>query len=148
VNVSKDVYDDYTEENNVYLPAEWLADEGIDPERVVAPENREGAAAVVDRTADHARTFLGDAQTYLETMPLVNGNTFAAWGVPFLLAVGTLRELARSPQDAVTERGVKVSREEVFAVVSAARSDGRDSLGELREAIARKPFHRIASSAD
>jgi len=28
VNVSKDVYDDYTEENNVYLPAEWLADEG------------------------------------------------------------------------------------------------------------------------
>jgi len=40
VNVSKDVYDDYTEENNVYLPAEWLADEGIDQDAVVDPDNR------------------------------------------------------------------------------------------------------------
>ena len=44
VNVSKDVYDDYTEENNVYLPAEWLEAEGVDQERVVHPENRESSA--------------------------------------------------------------------------------------------------------
>ncbi|TKX52156.1 farnesyl-diphosphate farnesyltransferase, partial [Halorubrum sp. SS7] len=69
VNVSKDVYDDYTEENNVYLPAEWLEAEGVDQERVVHPENRESSARVVDRTADYARSFLDDAQAYLETMP-------------------------------------------------------------------------------
>ncbi|MGM0447232.1 MAG: phytoene/squalene synthase family protein [Methanobacteriota archaeon] len=148
VNVSKDVYDDYTEENNVYLPAEWLEAEGVDQERVVHPENRESSARVVGRTADYARSFLDDAQAYLETMPLSNGNTMEAWTVPYLLAVGTLRELGSRPEDALTETGVKVSRQEVFAVMSAASGVGRDSLAELRQTIARTPFHRAVGSAD
>ncbi|OTF01174.1 phytoene/squalene synthase family protein [Halorubrum sp. SD612] len=148
VNVSKDVYDDYTEENNVYLPAEWLEAEGVDQERVVHPENRESSARVVGRTADYARSFLDDAQAYLETMPLSNGNTMEAWTVPYLLAVGTLRELGARPEDALTETGVKVSRQEVFAVMSAASGVGRDSLAELRQTIARTPFHRAVGSAD
>ena len=148
VNVSKDVYDDYTEENNVYLPAEWLEAEGVEQERVVHPENREPSARVVDRTADYARSFLDDAQAYLETMPLSNGNTMEAWTVPYLLAVGTLRELGSRPEDALTETGVKVSRQEVFAVMSAASDVGRESLAELRQTIARTPFHRAVGSAD
>ena len=148
VNVSKDVYDDYTEENNVYLPAEWLEAEGVEQERVVHPENRESSARVVGRTADYARSFLDDAQAYLETMPLSNGNTMEAWTVPYLLAVGTLRELGSRPEDALTETGVKVSRQEVFAVMSAASDVGRESLAELRQTIARTPFHRAVGSAD
>jgi len=148
VNISKDVYDDYTEENNVYLPAEWLEAEGIDQEAVVDPENREAAAEVVSRTATHAQSFLGDAEGYLKAMPLRHGNTMAAWGVPFLLAVGTLRELTDRPEDALTERGVKISRQEVFAVMDAMRTGGKDSLSELREAIARQPYHRVVANAD
>lgn len=148
VNVSKDVYDDYTEENNVYLPADWLAAEGVEQGRVVEPENRENSAAVVERTADYARSFLDDAQTYLETMPLSHGNTAAAWGVPFLLAVGTLREVASRPEDAVTDADVKVSRQEVFAVIAEMTDGSRQSLAQLREAIARGPYHREISSAD
>ncbi|MES3162079.1 MAG: phytoene/squalene synthase family protein [Halorubrum sp.] len=148
VNVSKDVYDDYTEENNVYLPAEWLEAEGVDQESVIDPENRESSARVVGRTAKYARSFLDDAQAYLETMPLSNGNTMEAWTVPYLLAVGTLRELGSRPEDALTEKGVKVSREEVFAVMTAASDAGRDSLAELRETIARTPFHRAIEPAN
>lgn len=148
VNISKDVYDDYTEENNVYLPANWLADEGLSQEEIVAPQNRDRAATVVRRTADHARSFLDDAETYLEEMPLTEGNTVAAWGIPFLLAVGTLRELAARPEDALTERGVKISRQEVFAVVATMSTGGREPLTELREAIAAKPFHRAATRVD
>jgi len=148
VNISKDVYDDYTEENNVYLPAEWLADEGIDQEAVVDPDNREDAAAVVSRTVSHARSFLDDAEGYLQAMPLRHGNTLAAWGVPFLLAVGTLRELAARPEDALTERGVKISRQEVGAVMSAMHGDGGESLSDLRERIAHQPYHRAVSNAD
>ncbi|XVH31124.1 phytoene/squalene synthase family protein [Haloferacaceae archaeon DSL9] len=147
VNISKDVYDDYTEENNVYLPADWLAAEGVSQESIVDPKHRDDAAAVVDRTASHARTFLDDAEAYLHAMPLTNGNTLAAWGIPFLLAVGTLRELAARPEDALTERGVKISRQEVFAVVSAM-SGNVESLSELRRTIARQPYHRVASHAD
>ncbi len=148
VKISKDVYDDYTEENNVYLPAEWLDEEGVDQEAVVDPENRDGAASVVSRTVGHARSFLDDAERYLQAMPLRHGNTMAAWGVPFLLAVGTLRELRNRPEDALTDRGVKISRQEVGAVMTAMHGDGGDSLAELRELIARQPYHRATADAD
>ena len=148
VNISKDVYDDYEGENNVYLPADWLDDEGVPQEEVTADEHATGAARVVRRTAGHARTFLDDAQTYLETVPTTDGNTLAAWAIPFLLAVGTLRELSASPERAVDGRGVKVSRQEVFAVVAAMSEHGKESLPELRSTIARKPFHRAPSAAD
>lgn len=148
VNVSKDVYDDYTKENNIYLPAEWLAAEGVDQESVVDPEHRDSAARVVGRTAEYARSFLDDAQAYLESMPLTHGNTMEAWTVPYLLAVGTLRELRSRPEDALTEAGVKVSRQEVFAVMAVAGDVSRESLAELRETIARTPYHRAAEPAD
>ena len=148
VNISKDVYDDYTEENNVYLPAEWLAEEGVTQDDVVDPDNRAAAASVVSRTVSHARSFLDDAERYLQAMPLRHGNTMAAWGVPFLLAVGTLRELRNRPEDALTDRGVKISRQEVGAVMSAMHGEGGESLAELRELIARQPYHRATADAD
>ena len=147
-NVSKDVYDDYVDENNVYLPGEWLEAEGVPQEEVVEPQHRVAAARVVQRTADHARGFLDDAQTYLESMPLVHGNTLEAWSVPFLLAVGTLRELGARPEDALTERGVKISREEVFAVTHAASTTGREALADLRETISREPYEGVEQHAD
>lgn len=148
VNISKDVYDDYTEENNVYLPAEWLAEEGIEQDAVVDPANRDDAATVVSRTVSHARSFLDDAERYLQAMPLRHGNTMAAWGVPFLLAVGTLRELRDRPEDALTDRGVKISRQEVGAVMTAMHGEGEDSLRELRELITAQPYHTAISNAD
>ncbi|MFB6221778.1 MAG: phytoene/squalene synthase family protein [Halolamina sp.] len=148
VNVSKDVYDDYEHENNVYLPDEWLDAEGVDQDEVLDPDQQQGVAAVVRRTTDLARTYVDGAQTYLQHVPLRDGNTLEAWAVPFLLAVGTLRELQETPEDALTGAGVKVSREEVFAVVSAMSARGRESLPTLRERIAAKPFHRSAPGAD
>jgi farnesyl-diphosphate farnesyltransferase len=149
VNIAKDVRDDYEEENNVYLPAEWLEEEGISQDEVLAPENASGTAAVVERTADHATDFLDDAQTYLETVPLTDGNTLAAWAIPFLLAVGTLRELLARPEDAVSSTGVKITRQEVFAVVGAMTSNaGRESLADLKELIYRQPYHLARTSAD
>lgn len=143
VNIAKDVYDDYAEENNIYLPAEWLDEEGVPQDGVLDAEHGPGTARVVHRTADHARTFLDDAQAYLEHVPTTDGNTLAAWAIPFLLAVGTLRELIDRPEDALTDRGVKVSRQEVFAVVAAMTgSGGSDSLAELRRRIFTQPFHR------
>ncbi|MGM0590764.1 MAG: phytoene/squalene synthase family protein [Halobacteriota archaeon] len=148
VNIAKDVYDDYTVENNVYLPAEWLEAEGVPQDGVVDPDNASGAARVVRRTATLARSFVDDAQTYLETVPTSEGNTIEAWAIPFLLAVGTLRELLARPEDALSDHGVKVSRQEVFAVVSTMTTTGRESLPELREAIVSQPYHRTLTRAD
>ncbi len=144
VNIAKDVHDDYTEEHNVYLPASWLTDEGVPQDAVVEEKHRDSVAAVVDRTASHARSFLDEAEQYLQAMPLRHGNTLAAWGVPFLLAVGTLRELTDSPAAAVTERDLKVSRQEVFAVVEAMHGADREAIPKFRSIIAREPFHTAA----
>jgi farnesyl-diphosphate farnesyltransferase len=149
VNISKDVYDDYTSENNVYLPAEWLAEEGVPQEEVLADRHERSVTAVVRRTATLAGSFVDDAQTYLETVPLRDGNTLAAWAIPFLLAVGTIRELLTHPEDALSPTGVKVSRQEVFAVVSTMTSGAdRESLDELREDISRRPYHLASTKAD
>ncbi|QCC48016.1 phytoene/squalene synthase family protein [Halobellus limi] len=149
VNISKDVYDDYTAEDNVYLPAEWLRDAGVPQEEIIEDEHEENAASVVRRTAEFAGSFLDDAQTYLETVPLRDGNTLEAWAIPFLLAVGTLRELLSRPEDALSAKGVKISRQEVLAVVTEMRDGGsRDSLEELRREVAAGPYHASPSNAD
>ena len=149
VNISKDVYDDYTAEDNVYLPAEWLHGEDVPQDAVIDDAHESGAASVVRRTAAFAGSFLDDAQTYLEAVPLRDGNTLAAWAIPFLLAVGTLRELLARPEDALSSTGVKISRQEVLAVVAEMRDDGsRESLDELRREIAAGPYHRAVSTSD
>lgn len=142
VNISKDVYDDLRTENNVYLPASWLGDVGVTQEGVCDDSNASEAATVVRRTADHARTFLDDAQAYLEHVPRTGGNRLAAWAIPYLLAVGTLRELSSRPEDALSERGVKMSRREVTAIVTEVV--GVTDVGtveDMRRTIDRGPYY-------
>lgn len=147
VNISKDVYDDVREENNVYLPANWLESEGVPQEAVCADENVAESATVVRRTADHARTFLDDAQRYLQSVPQIDGNRLAAWAIPYLLAVGTLRELSARPEDALSEKGVKISRQEVHAIVNRTLGEtDPEALPELRRAIDSQPFHQAYQS--
>ena len=140
VNVAKDVGSDFAEEDSVYLPGEWLEDAGVAAETIDAPENVGAVASVVRRLTDHAAGYLDGAQAWLEVMPETRGNTLSAWGVPFLLAAATIRELRVRPEDAVTGDGVKVSREEVHAAIDAFRGED-PSLGRLRRRILKRPLH-------
>lgn len=137
VNVAKDVRPDYEEENNVYLPQQWLDDHDLAPEDVADPEHAGRVASVVERVTDRARGYVADAQRWLEVMPTSQGNTLAAWAVPFLLAVGTMRELGNRPADVVREGDVKVDREEVHAVIGLVADDfDRSAIDSVRERIA------------
>ena len=144
VNVAKDVQDDYTEENNVYIPQEWLDEEELDPEQLCDPDHAPRVAAVVERVTDRAAGYLDDAQQYLEVLPETRGNTLAAWAIPYLLAVGTIRELRTRPEDVVVEGDVKVPREEVFALIARFES-GVDhaAIGDLRRQMERQPLHQV-----
>lgn len=146
VNIAKDVRADYLEEDNVYLPADWLTEEDVDQDAVLESENEDSVSRVIERVVDTARGYLDDGQAYLEAMPLHSGNTLAAWTVPYLLSVGTLRELERRPEDALTEGGVKVSREEVFSVLETTATMSREEIPTLREAIRRQPLHESSTS--
>ncbi len=142
VNVAKDVAVDYDEENNVYLPEEWLAEAGTSAEDIGAGRSVDALASVVTRLTDHAATYLDGAQAWLEAMPEYRGNTLSAWAIPYLLAVGTIRELQQQPVDVIEDGGVKIDREEVYAVISEFDDpvDAAD-LGQLRDKIRERPLH-------
>ena len=142
VNVAKDVSDDFREENNVYLPAAWLSEYGVSPANVTEPENHTAVAGVIQRVTRHARGYMDDAQRYLEALPESRGNTVEAWAIPFLLAVGTSRELLERPEDVIEEGGVKVSRAEVMGLIQLFKSDEieRERIGELRSQLEDEPF--------
>jgi farnesyl-diphosphate farnesyltransferase len=141
VNVAKDVAVDYEEENNVYLPEAWLNDAGVTAADIGAGRSVDALASVVKRVTDHATGYLDGAQAWLEAMPERRGNTLAAWAVPYLLAVGTIRELMARPRDVISEGGVKISREEVHAVIGQfATGAGAEDVGRLREQIAERPL--------
>ena len=140
-NISKDAYDDYTEENNIYLPAEWLAEEDVPQDRLLDTEHRESAAVVVERVADRARTYIDEALTYIETLPRDEDDLAAACGLTYLLAIGTLREVSETPQEALTPGDVKVSRSEVFAVMEALfDGSAQDRVADIKNEIAAEPF--------
>jgi farnesyl-diphosphate farnesyltransferase len=54
VNIAKDVRRDDETENNVYLPGEWLAEEGLTHDTVGDPAHAEALARVVERVVDRA----------------------------------------------------------------------------------------------
>ncbi|MFC3957364.1 phytoene/squalene synthase family protein [Halovivax cerinus] len=142
VNIAKDVQTDYHEENNVYLPAEWLAEEDVAPEAVTDDHNRGAVTTVIRRVVGRAEEYVDDAHRYLETVPQHRGNTLSAWAIPYLLAVGTLRELRERPEDVLQEGNVKISRAEVYALIQQFERDVSPSgLADLRLEMASKPLH-------
>ncbi len=146
VNVAKDVSADYDEEDNVYLPATWLREEGLTAEEVAQPERAADVARVVERVTDHAAGYLDDAQAYLEALPETDGNTLAAWAIPYLLAVATIRELRERPADVVTEGTVKVPRAEVTTLVARfGQGVDREELSGLRADMTERPLHQSNS---
>ncbi|MDT3436642.1 phytoene/squalene synthase family protein [Haloarcula sp. 1CSR25-25] len=142
VNVAKDAATDMEEENNVYLPLELLHEQGLDHSDVSDTDNVESLVPVIEQVTERAESYLDDAQAWLEAMPETRGNTLSAWAIPFLLAVGTIRELRERPADVIEQGNVKISREEVHSVTQQFVGDGDPSIGELRAKIRRQPLHQ------
>lgn len=140
VNISKDVHGDYESEGSVFLPRTWLADHGVPQEEVLAPTHRAGAREVVTRVADRARSHLDAAGEWIDRLDAERGADTAAWALPYLLAVATLRELDADVDRTFTDRPVKVSREEVMALIEACTAEDPD-LDALRRRVAEGPFH-------
>lgn len=92
-NISRDIVEDAAAGRR-YLPAAWLADEGIEPEHVAAESNRTALAAVARRMLDLADAYYDSASCGLGALPLR-----AAW------AVGAARSVYRDIGGLVRQRG-------------------------------------------
>jgi len=131
VNVTKDIATDYEEENNVYVPEALLAEHDLEQEDIGDASQSDAFAPVVRELVSTAEQHLEDARTWLDAAPDRRGNTFSACALPFLLAVGTLRELRARPADVIRNGDVKVNRNEVFAVIGALNGDDTPSVETL-----------------
>jgi farnesyl-diphosphate farnesyltransferase len=129
------------EENNVYLPLELLEEQGLDHSDVGDLDNVNSLVPVIERVTARAEGYLDGAQTWLEAMPETRGNTLSAWGIPFLLAVGTIRELRERPADVIEQGNVKITRDEVHAVCQQFIGDSAPPIGDLRARIREQPLH-------
>jgi len=118
VNVAKDVHTDYHEEDNIYIPREWLG-EDVPQDRLLADEHRDGTRRALRRVIGHARSFRADAHEYLERCARSAQLSLAPFGLPYLLALATLRELEGNLDDVLSGATVKVSREEVHELMTA-----------------------------
>ncbi|MWG34013.1 phytoene/squalene synthase family protein [Halomarina oriensis] len=118
VNVAKDVHTDYHEEDNIYVPREWLG-EDVPQDRLLADEHRDGTRRALRRVIGHARSFRADAHEYLERCARTAQLSLAPFGLPYLLALATLRELEGNLDDVLSGTSVKVSREEVHELMTA-----------------------------
>jgi len=141
VNVAKDAATDLEEENNVYYPLELLREQGLDHGDVGDETNVDALVPVIERITERAESYLDGAQTWLEAMPKTRGNTLSAWAIPFLLAVGTIRELRERPADVIKQGNVKIDRQEVHAVCQQFADGAEPSLDDLRAKIERRPLH-------
>lgn len=135
VNIIKDVHDDYEDENNIYVPSELLDDYGIEQDKLLDSSNIEDTEEVMKELISEARGYVKDARSYVTGVTEDNRSNLTSWAIPYLLSIATLRELEHNVSEALTEGGVKMSREEVFSIISSLEDADVDEFKELEDRI-------------
>lgn len=142
VNVTKDIATDYEQENNVYVPEELLAKHDLEEADIADTSRSDAFVPVVRELVSQAEQHIEAARAWLAATPEHRGNTHSACALPFLLAVGTLRELKSRPAAVIEAGDVKVSRNEVFAIIGALESEETPSIEALQAEIQAGPYGR------
>jgi len=86
-NIARDIGED-DEGGRCYLPQAWLAEAGIDPDRLMAPEHRPALVEIARRLADRAARYEASARVGAAALPFRS-----AWAV--LAAAGIYGAIAR-----------------------------------------------------
>lgn len=115
VNIIKDVYNDYYDEGNIYIPQSLLVKHGSSRERMF--EDKEGTLGAIDDLIRHADSKLEEARNYIELLPVEAEDARHFTIIPYLLAVSTLREAGSRKEELLSSSSVKVGRSEVVAIL-------------------------------
>lgn len=116
-NIARDIVPD-ARVGRIYLPADWLAEEGIARDAVAAPENRDRVARLAHRLVAAAEPYYASARIGIDALP-----RRSAWAVA--TALGVYREIGMR----VVAAGPKAWDERV----STSKSD---KLGHVARAAA------------
>jgi len=92
-NIARDIVDD-AQAGRCYLPATWLAEEGLTTENLASPEHRQALSRVARRLVQHAEPYYHSATAGLSGLPLRS-----AW------AIATAKQVYRKIGMKVDEAG-------------------------------------------
>jgi phytoene synthase len=115
-NIARDVGED-ARRGRVYLPSDWLADAGVDRERLLAsPALTDGLRSVVARLLDEAETLYKRADAGIAHLPADCRTAIRAARLVYSEIGGTIR---RAGFDSVSRRAVVPKRRKLWLLLRA-----------------------------
>ncbi len=135
-NVLRDVPADLRA-GRCYLPADWLADEGLAPADLLDPANSDRARPVLARALRVALDRFADAEAYCLAIPrrCVRLRLAVLW--PALMGLATLALIARNPRWLDPDRPSKVTRAWVYRTMALSL------IAVHSNTALRRWFHRL-----
>ena len=142
VNITKDIYGDFEEENNVYVPADVLEKYSVEQDELLEDKNIHKTSEVLDELIEETRDFVGGARRFVEIVSEGDEENLSSWALPYLLSIATLRELEDNSTQSLEQGGVKMDKTEVFQIISEAKTIDEDNFRELEDKISEYPLHK------
>lgn len=142
VNILKDIAWDAEAENSIYVPAALLAAQGSSHDLLLQPEYRAATRAALEPLCRMAEDDIERALRYIEHLPLMAVRIRLFCVLPILFAVATMREINQSDAMLVPGGNVKISRNEVKALIVAASTSTLTNytLRWLVDRVRERPF--------
>jgi farnesyl-diphosphate farnesyltransferase len=114
VNVIRGLREDF-DRGWIYVPQKFLSAIGISSEELFDPQHRQEALKVLDMLTDKAERHLGNALTYVKSLPWWQHGIRLGCIFPLMFAIRTLAVSRRNAQ--VFESEAKITREDVKQIV-------------------------------
>jgi farnesyl-diphosphate farnesyltransferase len=142
VNILKDIAWDAEQENSIYVPSELLAAQGSTHDSLLHPARRTVNRMALEPLCAIAQDDIERSLRYIENLPLMAVRIRLFCVLPVLFAVATMREIEQSEAMLMPGGNVKISRNEVKALIFAASTSTLTnySLRWLVDRVRERPF--------
>jgi farnesyl-diphosphate farnesyltransferase len=142
VNILKDIAWDAEHENAIYIPSDLLAAQGSAHDAILSADRRRANRRALEPLIALAQDDIERSLRYIEALPTTALRIRLFCVLPILFAVATMRELELSDAMLVPGGAVKITRNEVKALVLAGSTSTltNPSLRWLVERVRKKPF--------
>lgn len=131
INITKDVYDDFYSEDNIYIPETIITDFDLSQSEFVTGDH-EKTEEIIEIVNEQTEAYLESSEEFLQWIQENYNDAYRGWAIPHFLAVATLRELRKKADLAIESEEVKINRTEVQTILEKIDTTG---ITELRDEI-------------
>lgn len=132
INILKDVYDDYKQESNIYIPQSITSEHGVTQEEFVTTNAK--TSPIIKELISYAESYFESSTKFVQLLQEEYPEVYLGWSIPHYLAVATMRELKSNTELATRPEEVKISRTEVQSIVSTVQRENA-LVSELNDDI-------------